>query len=386
MHEKIFLFITLICIFSVSCTNNTLVEDKTLRFITPVNETGDHCYYQYNENDDALLVLSRDSHIINAYSTSKKTLNYSIPLDSIKYRISGFYFHNEDSVFLLSSYTNYIYLVNSSGNIIKQWSWKFPDDYDAFEIPFINKNMTVEFRCSMRNPLLWYNNMLFTGNASFYPPPYELYDKKLGFAYMKNEFPHLIIDLSRNELKINNKTGKWPDIYQQFECYAPSGDKYSRTINNKGQLIFSYPVDHCIYIYNQNKLLQKVKCKSKYIDKFYPCNYFKFYNDNTYIRQYSVESPGYASIIYDKYRDVYYRVACHRFIAKNKDGTVNSYNNKPWSVMVLGNKYEIIDEMLMNTDKFNYWDMIVTKEGLLIGNNNDQNGKDISFTLFTLTK
>src|SRR5690606_30142048 len=96
----------------------------------------------------------------------------------------------------------------------------------------------------------------------------------------------------------------------------------------------------------------------------------------------------YSTLLYDTYRNCYYRVVVHPQRFNNSDGSVNFSDNRPWSLQLFDSNLKLIGEQRLSDNQCYYNDIVITKEGLLISNNNEQNPKyresAISFTLYKL--
>ncbi len=79
--------------------------------------------------------------------------------------------------------------------------------------------------------------------------------------------------------------------------------------------------------------------------------------------QHLVESPFYAQILYDKYRDLTYRVFLTDIPLKREDGKYNTFKDKKTMLMVINKKNEVVNEIALDSDYNNYISF-VGKEGL----------------------
>lgn len=95
----------------------------------------------------------------------------------------------------------------------------------------------------------------------------------------------------------------------------------------------------------------------------------------------------YGEIIYDKYRDIYYRFIALK-VPEFKKSIKRGYVHKPYAIMVLNANFEILTERVFPQFRFHVKDWFITKEGLWVSNNNPFNAifdeNKISFTLLTV--
>jgi hypothetical protein len=134
------------------------------------------------------------------------------------------------------------------------------------------------------------------------------------------------------------------------------------------KLVVSIFMDNRLHVYNpadgsdSNTLV-----KSKY----FPDDFPEIVNNDGQDRlEYFARHPFYSSILYDPYREVYYRIAkmpagddlTHILERKN----IYFYNPHQFSVMVLDKSLKLLDEFLLPADTYVMKNMVVTKDGLAI--------------------
>jgi len=94
----------------------------------------------------------------------------------------------------------------------------------------------------------------------------------------------------------------------------------------------------------------KIIAKSKYIDKV------KYIDDygRTSIEQ-GCEIPNYGNLIYDKYRNVYYRIAYPETTLEKgiKGYELREYGRKNFSIIILDKKFNVIGETLFPDYTYN---------------------------------
>ncbi|GHT70444.1 hypothetical protein AGMMS50239_38830 [Bacteroidia bacterium] len=103
-------------------------------------------------------------------------------------------------------------------------------------------------------------------------------------------------------------------------------------------------------------------------------------------------TPCYGNMIYDKYRNIYYRLAYPK--VELEDGvdyiSLTSQGRKKFSIIILDEKFNIIGETLFPEYTYNSTVLFVHQDGLYICNNHPKNpefNEDIlSFQCFELTK
>ena len=103
-----------------------------------------------------------------------------------------------------------------------------------------------------------------------------------------------------------------------------------------------------------------------------------------------MEVARYGDIVYDPYREVYYRFAYHYSeLDSKKNWRGNAvFGRKKFSVIILTKDFEIIGETLFPEAVYNSYVFFVHKEGLYISRdyqiNYDQSEDYMTFELFSL--
>ncbi len=112
-------------------------------------------------------------------------------------------------------------------------------------------------------------------------------------------------------------------------------------------------------------------------------------NDLEKWKTHYVENPQFFNIIYDKYRNLYYRFSLKDIPRSNGD-YYNTVLDKPLKLMVFNDKFEVIKELELPMYKYatNTW--FVTKDGLFISpthlKNKNSNSSSFVFDIFQISK
>ncbi len=190
----------------------------------------------------------------------------------------------------------------------------------------------------------------------------------------------LEIDISSGDVKLHDVTiprdywdnGKVP-LFSSRDC---DGER----------LVWSFSYDHNLYLYDlSGNFIEKKVAKSKYIDKFTALS------NNFNGMKYFIETPRYRDIIYDKYRNVYYRFARQGFKLNKNDYIISRFNYPTqFSIIVLDKNFAVIDELLLPKNIYSIKEWFITPKGLYISQNHiesPQFNEDIlTFRLFKLVK
>lgn len=161
--------------------------------------------------------------------------------------------------------------------------------------------------------------------------------------------------------------------------------RFSRIYDGR-QFVYSFYVNEDIVVTPINHIDYKVvKVKSRFI------------NSATEVQKKGEQGPRsnlevarYGDIVYDPYREVYYRFAYHYSeLDSKKNWRGNAvFGRKKFSVIILNKDFEIIGETLFPEAVYNSYVFFVHKEGLYISRdyqiNYDQSEDYMTFELFSL--
>ena len=167
-----------------------------------------------------------------------------------------------------------------------------------------------------------------------------------------------------------------------------NGDDFSRTYDGKN-FIYSFYVDEDILVTSiDHAEVKRIKAKSKYINT--PDEKLNFESESAPIKVLTL--ARYGDLIYDPYREVYYRFA---YPKTELEDNVNwwgkaIYGRKKFSVIILNKDFQVIGETLFPEAIYNPYASFVSKEGLYISRdyqmNYDQSEDFMTFELFKLVE
>ena len=256
--------------------------------------------------------------------------------------IENTYFHTLDSLFLISE--NCCLLVDNELNTLKQIDLEkdiatqtgaYLGQYYRFFKPYFDN-------CDNTLYLQYY----FTGIT----------------ANKKNAFKKPVeagIDIQNNLLK--QIPVSYPIIYHsgQFGHLL----NISRTVSQTKH-IFSFDMNPNLYVWDkQNSQLKAVGGKSN------------FQNRNNIIEpkkkqkvkalDLMITSPAYPHIVYDKYRQLYYRIFLKEQELKNTEGKFSVLSDKKMYLMVFDEQFNLLKEIHLSRNKY-FYHLLVLPEGLAV--------------------
>lgn len=275
---------------------------------------------------------------------------------------TGYYIQSLDSIFI-TSYGSTITLINRDAKIID----RFP--YDKAQDSILLENYcAISF---VYKPIINIDNKLY-----IMPSCNRWAEKKPVCAY---------IDLS--DRTVQAFTGfEYPTFPGADNKAKLSGieNDVSRCFDGR-RFVYAFYYDEDIYVVSpDHQSIRRVKVKSKYIDKV------KLLNDYELTEKEMCENPNYGNLIYDKYRNVYYRIAYPETEIEKNVRTMEllMYGRKKFSIIILDQDFNTIGETLFPEYQYNSAVMFIREEGLYISTshpmNPDYSDDKLTFKCFTL--
>lgn len=193
--------------------------------------------------------------------------------------------------------------------------------------------------------------------------------------------------------KIENPTFylSYPAQYSSKSWWHVVGNQISRVYNNAGEITYSFPMNDTLFVYDLEGYLQKKACAaSRYFESFPPKPISQEEEDNPEkLIAFVIQVERYISIIYDPFLDRYYRIVKHRQPLESSSGNKNNAEDAPWSIIVLDAHLNILHEQKFSPGLYDFNDIIVTKEGVLVRNNyyhSKQKRDVIEYTLLKIVQ
>ena len=281
--------------------------------------------------------------------------------------VMSFHVQSMDSIFLFNPpFTSRINLVNSDGKIQRRIDYQIPEGGGS---AFVHNAFMI-------SPPV-YNGTRLAVNHRFPVNIKEITSEelvKIRFGYQ--------IDLSGGETKFFNHF---------FPAnYLNTGRKlldYSRA-HGKDKIVYSLPGDHQLYYSTTYDLpLESIEAASSYLDESLP----SFQTDATSedYQRYTFSSSRYASLLYDSYRNVYYRFAFPTIPDVTADELRNLRSAPgPFVIMVFDENLNLLTEKLFEAGTYLPDNSFVGEKGLYLSINhpdNPQNKEDqLAFELIEL--
>lgn len=301
-----------------------------------------------------------DENKLYIYNIDADSLTQTIDLSSFGTlnNYSGFTIVNMDSIFVYNYNKKTLYLTDNTAQQLNSWDIADPDGY-------------VDVEATSESPILYhYPYVVMSGSRIGHP------DDKYG----KDFHISAVLDLSNN---IVSYKWRYPDSYSKGNFGGLYMNKIYQTINEKGDIVLSFPISHEIIELQCNSDNERdIYLGSRYTKSIQSSdlNAIKeFWDKNKRIKYYT-EQHSYANILYDKYRDVYYRIVRHPL----KDWNGGTFI-KPISIITMSGKGELLSEtaVISSSNDLIYHNIHISKKGLLIQKNTRDENK-VVFKVFSL--
>lgn len=375
-HKHSFIIPILSSLLLFSCKNEDKIKDNNVSF----NEKVIYTQLYGNEIDEKVgdtklradkeltfyYYLNFEDEKIYSHNLKTNELIHTIDVSSIDKNIVfdkmiQIQWLEEDRIGIFSNNDQKIYIVDLEGNVINLASTASEEmeEPSFVSVSFFDRTFS------------YHNNKVYLKIAY---TDFVLNSKENFKRYFAREMM-LSIDFSSGERKYFLKS---PASYQEGNSYG-SYDIFS-CINEKGQPVFSFPSSDSVYVFNEEILVKKLYAGSREQPRFIPEDVSQSKN-LAYSRKYSATKPFYQKIVFDSYRNLYYRVFKLKNPYLNEDGTVVRPDQYSWSIIVLDKDLEVIGESIFYTYKNSPAIVFPVKEGLIISQKMDK-GRVENYTLF----
>lgn len=333
-------FIALICValFLDSCSDSAptvkFVERKDVR-VTNLN--AQYFFPVGSPVKDNVLVLQdiyNLSSLVSVQLDSSQSIieGRAVPsFNDLPLQFHQLYYKNEDSLFGFDDDTQKLLLLKGG-----EVSFSYPFNPGA-------------------NP-----QMPLRGSGTFVAIPNSLASDSA--RSMQESYEAQPIMLYNYKNAVAKPVGVYPQAYiSGLKDYYDFSPKVSF---NKEGLVYAFGADHYIYSYKEGRELQSFKAKSKYIRHFQEYPEDKNF-DLVYLKKYNYEEPRYLDVIYDPFRQLYYRIVKHR--SRYRRGVAKLPSN--WSVIVLDKNMEKLGEVLFDDPLYSSQIIVPSKDGLYVRKN-----------------
>ncbi|WP_455664729.1 DUF4221 domain-containing protein [Phocaeicola sp.] len=374
---------TFLLFFEVSCTLSSHAIDESTTLVTrdsisfPIDELtyyGSKSIFQFEEKGQEYLSFLDTEHSqkIHIYDINNQELIKTIPLQKEgpngMTALSGC--HPLDlNHFIITSWNGIFWLVNDKGEIEKSYNfWENGTNFQSFDhISFSSYNYKPAI---IKDSILYFSQSLLK-----YPRKKNDWNKIPMFAFANLSTGNIGWTELRYPLIFEeDEDFKNAQLYDPEICYTYTGENVVISLGQYDSIMVSPDFKH----------KSSYNAKSRYLAHAYPhlqdgqIDLFK----NIQIQG---KLPHYSHLMYDKYREVFYRFALM------PDDNIKPFSSNPhqsFSIIILNKDYEIIGETKFPGNNYTYQLCFVGKKGLYISENNENNPRfdenKLVFRCFTL--
>lgn len=262
----------------------------------------------------------------------------------------GFYYQSKDSIWLYRTWQQELILVNESGEIKDKKILKdklFPISKQTYSVsPYPFTDLPI---LKVGNILILHGKNGPEVESGLQPATTILYDLNSDDLRLVNPYPAIYGE------PINEK---WGTFTYRTTPY---------TLNPKNEMVLSFPADDSISVYNITtdtymKFFAGYSLETN-IEPL-PLNSSQTDFQEQYLEQYQ-----YVGILYDKYHNLYYRLV----MLPTFDYDLNTFStqHKEIAVIILNSSFEKVGEYNLNRAYYKIRNVFVSKEGLHINVQSD---------------
>lgn len=333
--------------------------------------------YRKINNKEYLSILNPFDQSIRLYDYSKQEQISTTKMDEEGPNgvgtlgpASAHLFHSFDSIFLYNINLGKLFLVNQESEVINQY---LVTDYKN------SANIPAPFPSTLR-PMYFFKNSIYM--ACGINRRLENYD---------DHPSSLKIDLSTKNI---NYLTTFPKIYSS--AFWGSTYKYDPSISlnfETNELVINYPVDPFLQRVNLNSNKQTLTfVGSSYFQEINPyqqdSNFFKSRNPNERDfaeDQHGLSNSDFESILYDEFKDLYYRIA---YVRPSLERIKANETIPDFSILVLNNQFEKVGEKLFERELYDGTKIFISQRGINIARSDlyDSDEDYLQFELFEVVE
>ena len=385
---KITSFICLVsCISLYSCQESPkgsvatydigLVESQKVTL--PIDE---NTYYfskrifQYEENKKEFLFFGsfeKGAYEIILFDLEKECVHKRVPLNkngpnAVPAIIGCRPFMNSSEFIAFQPGMQRISILDENGNILKYYS---TDPKDGRLITYVDGISNTFMPTFINDSIVYFSSRPQKPNMK---------------THEWNNVP-LFSSLDLKTGQIDQPSLYYPPIFKQDINNLSMGWEFLYDYNYKQKrLICSFTGYDSLMVTDDMRNIKWYNGKSRYLKRQYP----KLYEAGNLLQTLTKmkENPSYCHIMYDRYRDVYYRFAEMSYELQSNESPFDDPKAREFSVIIFDKDLNIIGETKFPGNKYFYKMSFVGRDGLYISENNLANPEfdedKLVFTCFTL--
>lgn len=267
----------------------------------------------------------------------------------------GYYIADMEHIFIPSMYVSTIFVVDTAGVVKRKINYSKTKDGQQLK-PFMPSDKS---------------QMVFIGNDLYIPQTMNL---RLGDEAIEKSPIKVVLDTIENTSKALPM--RFPPLinYKDFGTVGAFGAGYSCCYDGN-RFIYSFDADEDLYLTTSaHEKIEKKKAKSKYLGDV---TVFRSTEGNFQkMVKAQCEHASYGKIVYDKYRDVYYRFVYPPCDASDYSGDYVELlrsGRKSFSILILDNQLNVVGETSFPSYTYNPNLSFILEDGLYISLNHIKN-------------
>lgn len=360
LYNKVIFILFLFILFS-SCSqsvkeiNNGELQLEGGYLEIPIDNQTPNVSMGMSYKDGLLFNINWAYNQIQIYNLEKrkpvKNLNFEIEGDQGVGQLFGFHVHNLDSIFLFGQMEPFTYLIDTSGRVKQKYRYQIPDGYSsAFVHPayFISPPVIKNGEMVVKTHFI----------ANY---------REVENEFLNRQYLVYAINLSSGESRFLNHT--YPNDYLE------KGLKHfeASMAKSKDKVVYSFFGDHRLFYADSfEDELFSIEAQSNYLDrnlKFFPLEGGRFET-----QQYLQASSRYETLIYDTYREVFYRFAFPTLEVNDENEVLRlRHAPGPFSIMILDNDLNVLGETFFEKGRYLPSNFFINEEGLYLSANHPDN-------------
>lgn len=339
--------------------SNSLSKTDSLKILLPEFGNYSLSYLQIyeNENDTLLFAGNVINNSIDVYDLVEEKFKTRIEFQkngpSSISSLQGFFVINLDSILVFpNSLLSKSLLVNMDKSRV--------EDYPIQDILDTSPKL-INHVSSSSNPVLMTDNSI-----SFVQYPlFDVEDKN----NVNNDFSFEIIFDTENK-KMASGEIFYPSFYHD-KIWSIYSTLLYRTNGDKQSIVYSWSLSDSIYVKTNDGQLKGHLAKGNSHKNISP---FSKKPENSERIKWTIENINYKGILYDKYRNVYYRVVLNPAeFEPTKYIDYKAFFDQQISIITLDSNFKKIDETLLPQYEYTYSSMFVGPKGLYVSKAHPKN-------------
>ncbi len=324
----------------------------SVQLITPdiINYNSEQCLIFGNYLDNTLQIYDWDSkQRINRIQFEKEGPTGINNLEGFKYI-------NQDSILVFSSKRGTLFWFDEKGNLLDT----------------IKHNQAISHRLIAHAslPVIYDEGYLYISNLGL-PLLYNNSAK----GYWKNRPQKLEYSVEVGNKKHFEYNVDYPPVIKNSEGIILMHN-FSRVFNGK-EFVYGWHKDENLYLMHKDSLSihDFFTVKSKYVEKTFNESFLGDIDENEKLNRFDCLQSLYRNLIYDPYRQVYYRLVLHRFTEDELLSNPNECEDytRPLSIMEISSDFKLKQELKLPAKTYNPDVFVVSPEGFYLSINNPYN-------------